>query len=559
MASEKRYNNVLTIIDERLIPNEAAKKARGEVFTPLTLVREMLFGLRKSALAAGRTKIWGVDATGKCVDTDEADRVGGIPLAVWRDPNTKWLDPANGIGNFPVVTFYMLDYQLSLHSSDPTHLGDSAANKKNRREHIVKNMLYMIEINKGNVNTSRKIFEQMVPGATANICCADSLTITATKLMEVFGVNRFDVVMGNPPFNNNLQDNPVGHAQDTELWGEFVKKSFSLYLKEHTGFLVFLHPARWRQPGHSLHELFFSKQFLFLAIFNKKSGYDYFKAITRFDYYIIQNKHSTIPSVIKFEDNTFATVNINKDTPFISNFGYDIWEKIISKNLEPMQVLGGGSTISYSQTDRIIDGKCPVGKSFKNVNTTAKTNRVPPGSLYKKTKVNAEGDTIFVDIVCSSNEHKLLTNKKVIFSKNEVVHAFFDKGEFGLTSNAFCILVESAIQGQIIVKFLHSKLLKYLIASVKFGNFSTAKNIFDYIPTPLFLEGAYSPEAVYDYFKFSKDELDKIESRTYNDDEDEENAPKRRTTTERKKKTAAAAAEGGARRSKYARTRKIRR
>jgi hypothetical protein len=256
MASEKRYNNVLDIIDKRLIPNEAAKKARGEVFTPLALVREMLFGLSKSALAAGKIEIWGIDATGRCIGGDEADRVGGIPLEVWRDPTTKWLDPANGIGNFPVVTFYMLDYQLGEHG--PAELrGDS--NKKKRRGHIVKNMLYMIELNKGNVNTSRKIFEQIVPGVTANICCADTLSMTDEKLLDVFGINRFDVVMGNPPFNNNLQDNPVGHAHYTELWGEFFKKSFSLYLKDHTSFLVFLHPARWRQPGHSLHDLFFSK------------------------------------------------------------------------------------------------------------------------------------------------------------------------------------------------------------------------------------------------------------------------------------------------------------
>jgi type I restriction-modification system DNA methylase subunit len=224
MASERRYNNVLNIIDKRLIPNEAAKKARGEVFTPLTLVREMLFGLRKSALATGKTEVWGVDNDGRCKEEDPSNRVGGIPLDVWRDPDTKWLDPANGIGNFPVVTFYMLDHQLG-HHGPSKYRGE--ANKKYRRKHIVENMLYMIEINKGNVNTARKIFEQMVPGATANICCADTLTMTDDKLKEVFGVNRFDVVMGNPPFNDNLQDNPVGHAQDTELWGEFVKISFS--------------------------------------------------------------------------------------------------------------------------------------------------------------------------------------------------------------------------------------------------------------------------------------------------------------------------------------------
>lgn len=553
MASERRYNNVLDIIDKRLIPNEAAKKARGEVFTPLNLVREMLYGLRKSALSEGKTEVWGVDNTGRCIEDDPANRVGGIPLDVWRDPDTKWLDPANGIGNFPVVTFYMLDHQLG-HHGPSKYRGE--ANKKDRRKHIIEKMLFMIEINKGNVNTSRKIFDQIVPGATANICCADTLSMTDDKLKEVFGVNRFDVVMGNPPFNDNLQDNPVGHAQDTGLWGEFVKISFLHFLKDDNSFLSFLHPARWRQPNHSLHDVLFSKQFIFLSIFNKKSGSDYFKAITRFDYYVIQNKLSTLPAIIKFEDNTIATININKTTPFIPNFGYDIWEKILSKKLDSLKVLGGGG-ITYSQTDRIIDGKCPLAKPFKNVNTTAKTSRTPPGALYTKTKVDAEGEIIFVDIVCSSSEHKLLKTPKVIFSKNEVVYAFFDKGEFGLTSNAFCILVESASHGKKIVKFLHSHLIKYLIASVKFGNFSTAKNIFDYIPNPIFLEGEYSSEDIYDYFKFSKDQQHKLESRNYIDEEVEERAP--RNKTEKKKKTLSTVAEGGFRSSKYGKTRKVRR
>ena len=141
MSSEKRYNAVLEIIDKRLIPNEIAKKARGEVFTPLTLVREMLFGLRKSALNEGVTEVWGVDDSGQCIEDDESNRVGGISLEVWRDPSTKWLDPANGIGNFPVVAFYMLDYQLGNHGPAEFR-GD--AEKVFRRKHIVENMLFMI-------------------------------------------------------------------------------------------------------------------------------------------------------------------------------------------------------------------------------------------------------------------------------------------------------------------------------------------------------------------------------------------------------------------------------
>ena len=31
-----------------------------------------------------------------------------IPKDVWKDPNLKWLDFANGIGNFPVIAYYKL-------------------------------------------------------------------------------------------------------------------------------------------------------------------------------------------------------------------------------------------------------------------------------------------------------------------------------------------------------------------------------------------------------------------------------------------------------------------
>jgi hypothetical protein len=224
MASKKRQDDVLSIIHDRLVPDEEAKKARGEVFTPLPLVREMLFGLRKSSLLAGKQEVWGVDENGECIEDNPDDRVGGIPLEVWRDPTTKWLDPANGIGNFPVVTFYMLDYQLGKHGP-PQYRGDE--HKQARRKHIVEKMLYMIEFNKGNVNTSRKIFKLLVPTAESNICCADSLNITNKKLEDVFGIFKFDVVMGNPPFNPGT------------IWWKFIER----YNKLATKYMLFIVPS----------------------------------------------------------------------------------------------------------------------------------------------------------------------------------------------------------------------------------------------------------------------------------------------------------------------------
>ena len=31
-----------------------------------------------------------------------------LPKDVWKNPNLKWLDPANGIGNYPIVAYYKL-------------------------------------------------------------------------------------------------------------------------------------------------------------------------------------------------------------------------------------------------------------------------------------------------------------------------------------------------------------------------------------------------------------------------------------------------------------------
>jgi len=257
--SAKRYNSILQIIDDRLISDEVAKKDRGEVFTPLNLVREMLFGIRKSSLEEFKDKmpavnstdyiklIWGLNEKGEFIDDNEDDRIGGIPLAVWRDPDTKWLDPANGIGNFPVVAFYMLDYQLGKHGLKGFDLrGDD--NKVKRRRYIVKNMLFMIELNKGNVNTSRKIFDKIVPGATSNICCADSLELSNEKIKELFGVNKFDVIIGNPPFQA-YQEASGKRGGGDELYMKFVNRSLEL-LKDNC-YLVFVHPPSWRKPEYS--------------------------------------------------------------------------------------------------------------------------------------------------------------------------------------------------------------------------------------------------------------------------------------------------------------------
>ena len=89
---------LLELINECLKPKTIEKKKFGEVFTPINLVNEML------------------------------DK---LPNEVWLNKNLKWLDPANGMGNFPIIIY------LRLMSS----LKDEIIDEKIRKKHILENMI----------------------------------------------------------------------------------------------------------------------------------------------------------------------------------------------------------------------------------------------------------------------------------------------------------------------------------------------------------------------------------------------------------------------------------
>jgi hypothetical protein len=119
----------------------------GEVFTPLPLVNEML------------------------------DK---LPTNLWSNPNLKWIDNSCGNGNF------LLEIKNRLL-------------KNFSEEHILTNMLYGVEIQQKNC------IEAIGRIGKFNLVCGDALKF------DYWGGMKFDVVVGNPPYQNNL------YKQFTEL------------------------------------------------------------------------------------------------------------------------------------------------------------------------------------------------------------------------------------------------------------------------------------------------------------------------------------------------------
>jgi len=461
--TEKRYNSVLEIIDKRLIADETAKGARGEVFTPLNLAREMLFGLRKSTIENFKGKmphskkkekdylqfIWGINKDdGEFFDDKESDRIGGIPLSVWRNPNTKWLDPANGIGNFPVVAFYMLNYQLGKHG--PSNFRGEA-NAKKRKEHIVKNMLYMIEIDKGNVNSTIKIFKLMVPGVKPNICCADTLKMTDARLKSEFGVNRFDVVMGNPPYNQG----GTKTTGEKGLYKKFIMYGFNLL--EKNGYLIYVHPPNFHRIDKddtkkeiTVKKIFNDNNLLFLRIIPDTKVY--FDVQIAIDYYILQNKSNEKKADI-LDENNFLTNDINIALfNIVPNFGFNVIKK-----LEALQKKYG-----------VFEAK--VGRDSSH-----DQRRIIKGKLKIVHYINNDGMRIFL----SEKPHEYQNTKKVIVNGLGVPYVLNDKdGKYGVSEGPYYI-IEPSNKEKI---FLFSKLFQYLCLAYKIQGNKNDMFLFDILP-----------------------------------------------------------------------------
>ena len=106
-------------------------------------------------------------------------------ISIFENPNLTWFDPASGIGNFQVIAYQKL----------MKGLGNVIKDEEKRRKHIMEKMIYVSELNKKNVEAYKKIF--CGDGYALNINQGDTLEL---DIKDKWGVDGFDVVMGNPPY-----------------------------------------------------------------------------------------------------------------------------------------------------------------------------------------------------------------------------------------------------------------------------------------------------------------------------------------------------------------------
>jgi hypothetical protein len=362
---------LITFLGQHLKPKELEKKQNGEVFTPPQLIQQKF------------------------------DKLTLADPLIWSDPSKKFLDPANGIGNYPALAFHRLMAGLAAAIPD----------EADRKRHILENMLYMCELNKKNVEVSRKIFD---PDGVYSLNIYQGSYLDLDPEAE-WGVSKFDVIFGNPPYQEK-----VGPRKTNAVWHLFVLKSLN-HLTE-GGYLAFIHPPGWRNIDGNFKETqakMLGLNLRYLEIHNEADGVSLFRCSIRTDWYILQNTVvDKTATCIRFQDGTEHIINV-KGLEFIPNAEFErIYSLVAAEGEDVVDVL-------YSRSEYGTDKKW-MGR--------AKTGVKQHPCIYT---VNSKHQPTFF-----YSEHKKshFGVPKLIWSNGAKPGSLIDAdGEYGLTQFAYAI------------------------------------------------------------------------------------------------------------------------
>ena len=428
MEEQIKDEKILKIIRDRLVIREDQKKNKGEVFTSPELVCEML---------------------------------NTLPRDVWTNPKLKWLDPANGIGNFPVFAYYKLMNGLKNEIED----------KDERSKHIIENILYMIEIDTINVNVSRKIFKMIDANAKPNIFKGSFLE---DKWKDAFKIDKFDVIMGNPPYNNS------NHII-------FIKNSFK-FLKK---YLLFITPLTWLSPSSKSYKIIIKKN---IILINNDSNYlknKYFKNIgSTFSYFLIENIE---------DENDNDTIFIYYKNNIINKFNYNFKKIIYPPSIITPITLSINAKILNKENNNLFIRKDK--NDYKNKSDGTYT--YPHITFIKNNKP---------DIKYRNKKDIDQTKYKILLFRNGYLNPYFDEGLNGVGDNIHYKIINSKKKGNLFVKFFNSKLIKFIFKINKYSgyNHGLLMNMIDLSIIDNYK--TFTEEDIYKYYGISKEEIELIDS-----------------------------------------------
>lgn len=412
---------LLELINDCLKPKEVEKKENGEVFTPMHLVNEML------------------------------DK---LPKDIWKNKNLKWLDPANGMGNFPIAIYLRLMEGLQNIIEDQAE----------RKRHILENMIYMCELNKKNVFICKQIFD-INNEYKLNLYQGDTLKFDP---FETFKVKQFDIIVGNPPYNKggirSHTGKHLGEKNET-IWTKFIEKAFE-WLKPY-GYLLYITPLSWLKKTHSLHDTILEKHIIWIKLWDNIKSLAMINGKIPISLFVLHN----IPNIGK------------KCTEIISQIQS---KKIVTSSNEYMDKKYSIPLAYHSIFNKLIQfiEKNDLRLEYKTKTIKASGKKVPLPIDYKSENMLAvdtytvkEGLMIKKALQLHPDAEK---RKLIIANKSSFAGIFIDEGKLGLTGTDKVYILGDNLE--LILKMFQFKICDIISQYTKYRQDFLNTEAFSYIP-----------------------------------------------------------------------------
>jgi len=336
-----------------------------------------------------------------------------FPKTYWNNPNLKWLDPAAGVGFFMI--FIYLRLMKGLDGWEP--------NNKKRSDHIIKNMLYMVELNKANCVIMENLF-----GKNSNIICSDFLD------PSVYSNTTFDCIIGNPPFQD---DNAVkGSGGKSKLYERIFLKAYKIL--NPNGYISFITPDNiFSGNGVESYRIMIQNRVSFVSFNSEIQGF--FPGIQQYMcYFLLQKKAGENKTIIENTNGTQFQI-ILEDRP-----------------MNPVR-------------DWRLKTEKMIKKYISNNKNTAIYNRGKPLSFYRGNKYSLIY-TKTKKLNCNNIDYAvgLGIKKAVIFAISTDLDFMMDyEGKYGVGPNTFYIPFDTTAEGKRLEHFLNSSDYKELALATK--------------------------------------------------------------------------------------------
>lgn len=314
--------NVMEVnnVEHRLLCNEIQKSMENPDTSEASHIKEVVQMLRKY-VKVSKTEVKTMGEVMTPIELVE-EMLDTLPHDIWSNPNLKWLDPCNGVGPFMAVVAQRLMNGLKTFEPDD--------NK--RYKHIMENMIYVCELQAKNMFLFMYAFDPK-DEYELNVYQGSFLDEGFDKhTKEVWGIEKFDVVVMNPPY----QEQKPGFRKTQALWDKFVIKVIESNLNE-GGYFCAVHPSSWRNFGgfENILSLLKSKEIITLNLNTEKDGLNTFGVETTYDFYCLKNfvNKGNIITRVKCVDGKIERVNISKMN-FIPNGMFAEFQKLLAHDNE---------------------------------------------------------------------------------------------------------------------------------------------------------------------------------------------------------------------------------